>query len=115
MDQSPTTAEAFGITVIATVTKHYSVWAVFEAGPLFFGQLCLTEQISDLWKDREPLRIPFHDTLQREVAQAVGEALLPQLHVSTTWDAGEHHHQRRALLTPAPRIRPVSRRAGHGR
>lgn len=57
--QSSTTAEAYGIDVMATGTKHYSVRPVFEAGPLFCG---LTEQISDLiprtFEDTFPLYAP---------------------------------------------------------
>lgn len=59
-------------------------------------------------------QIPFHDTLQREIAETVSEALLSQLHVSTARDAWEHHHQGRGLLTPSPRVRPMSWRPGYG-
>lgn len=58
--------------------------------------------------------VPLHYALQGEIAQAVSEALLSQLYISTTGDTGEHHHQGRGLLTATPWIRPMSRRPGHG-
>lgn len=75
----------------------------------------LLSRYLSLWNGHlEHLRIPFHYSLQREIAQTVSEALLSQLHISTTRDTWEHHHQGWALLTPSPRIRPMSWRPGHG-
>lgn len=75
----------------------------------------LLSRYLSLWNGHlERLRIPFHYSLQREIAQTVSEALLSQLHVPTTWDTWEHHHQGWALLTPSPRVRPMSWRPGHG-
>ncbi|CAL8372736.1 unnamed protein product [Boreogadus saida] len=52
--------------------------------------------------------VPLYDAFQSQVAEAVSQSLLPQLHVFPTGDAGEHHDQGRALFTPAPGIRSHS-------
>lgn len=58
--------------------------------------------------------VPLHYSLEREIAETVGETLLSQFNISPAGDAGEHHHQGWALLTPSPRIRAMTGRARHG-
>lgn len=50
---------------------------------------------------------PLHDTLQSEIAEAVGESSVPELHVLLTRRTGEKHGGRGCFPPPSPWVCPT--------
>lgn len=74
--------------------------------------LCLQQYIQHVWC--LCICIPLHNPLQREVAEAVCQASLAELHVLLTGRAREQHGGRGGVLPPTPWVCPAHWEKGPG-